>query len=51
MTKRVWIAGGMKVTGGGGEPEGVAGRGFKPAPWDELWATNRLTYGTTVLVV
>jgi len=25
--------------------------GLKPAPWDELWATNCLTYSTAMLVV
>ena len=28
----------------------LTGLGLKPAPWDELWATNRLTYGTAMLV-
>jgi hypothetical protein len=47
MTKRVWIAGGMIVTG---ETEVLTDLGLKPAPWAEMWATNRMTYGTAMLV-
>jgi len=28
----------------------LADLGLKLAPWDEMWATNRLTYGTAMLI-